>query len=259
MPPATCAWSQNSRWAEDGKFLGLHASATSNLGAYTASFIPLTKGTQLMTSLYALPAVARARAVLSNSASTAPYRSAGRPETMFVIERLIDMAARAHGFDRIELRRRNLIRSLPHRNAFGVTYDSGDYVGALDEVLKLADWNGYGERQRASSARGLRRGIGLGGYIESQSGAPNERAEVTVRGDGTVEIVIGTLSAGQGHATSFAQLVTEWPRIPADKVTIETSDFRPPARGWRLPLRPLDAPCRNDGPSGVSGHHRPRP
>ena len=210
--------------AEDGKFLGLHASATSDVGAYTASFIPLTKGTQLMTSLYAMPAVARARAVLSNSPSTAPYRSAGRPETMFVIERLIDMAARKHGFDRVELRRKNLIRALPHRNAFGITYDSGDYVGTLDKVLELADWSGYAERHRASVARGLRRGLGLGGYIESQSGAPNERAEVTVRGDGTVEVVIGTLSAGQGHATSFAQLVTEWLGIPADKVAIETSD-----------------------------------
>ena len=210
--------------AEDGRFLGLHASATSDVGAYTASFIPLTKGTQLMTSLYAMPAVARARAVLSNSPSTAPYRSAGRPETMFVIERLIDMAARKHGFDRVELRRKNLIRALPHRNAFGITYDSGDYVGTLDKVLELADWSGYAERHRASVARGLRRGLGLGGYIESQSGAPNERAEVTVRGDGTVEVVIGTLSAGQGHATSFAQLVTEWLGIPADKVAIETSD-----------------------------------
>ena len=210
--------------AEDGKFLGLHASATSNLGAYTASFIPLTKGTQLMTSLYDLPAVARARGVLSNSQCTAPYRSAGRPETMFVIERLIDMAARQHGFDRIDLRRRNLIRTLPYRNAFGIVYDSGDYAGALEQVLKLADWAGYPERQKASGARGLKRGIGLGGYIESQSGVPNERAEVTVRGDGTAEVVIGTLSAGMGHATSFAQLVHEWLGIPVDRVSIVSHD-----------------------------------
>jgi carbon-monoxide dehydrogenase large subunit len=208
----------------DGRFLGLHASATSDLGAYTASFIPLTKGTQLMTSLYALPAAARARAVLSNTVCTAPYRSAGRPETMYVMERLIDMAAREHGFDRIELRRRNLIKTLPHRNAFGVTYDSGDYQGTLDIVLKLADWDGYEARRRQSEARGLKRGLGLGGYIESQSGAPNERADVAVRGDGTVEVLIGTLSAGQGHATSFAQLVEEWLGIAADKVVIETSD-----------------------------------
>jgi carbon-monoxide dehydrogenase large subunit len=171
-----------------------------------------------------MPATARARAVLSNTQSTAPYRSAGRPETMFVIERLIDMAARRHGFDRVELRRRNLIKSTPHRNAFGVTYDSGDYLGTFDAVLKLADWDGYAARRKESAVRGLRRGIGLGGYVESQSGAPQEHAEVTVRGDGTVEVLIGTLSAGMGHATSFAQLVEEWLGIAADKVVLETSD-----------------------------------
>jgi carbon-monoxide dehydrogenase large subunit len=177
-----------------------------------------------MTSLYRLPAVARARAVLSNTVCTAPYRSAGRPETMFVIERLIDMAARELGIDRVELRRRNLITTLPHRNAFGITYDSGDYAGTLDRVLELADWAGYPARRAQSTARGQERGIGIGGYVESQSGAPNERAEVTVRGDGTVEIVIGTLSAGQGHATSFAQLVTEWLGIAVDKVVVVSSD-----------------------------------
>ncbi|HEY4165239.1 MAG TPA: xanthine dehydrogenase family protein molybdopterin-binding subunit [Reyranella sp.] len=208
----------------DGRFLGLHSTNTSNVGAYTASYIPLTKGTQLMTSVYRMPAVARARAVLSNTVCTAPYRSAGRPETMFVIERLIDMAARETGIDRVELRRRNLITTLPHRNPFGITYDSGDYVGTLDRVLKLADWAGYAERRKQSATRGLKRGLGLGGYVESQSGAPFERAEVTVRVDGTVEVVIGTLSSGQGHATSFAQLVEEWLGIPAADVIIDTSD-----------------------------------
>jgi carbon-monoxide dehydrogenase large subunit len=210
--------------SSDGRFLGLHSTNTSNVGAYTASYIPLTKGTQLMTSVYRLPAVARARAVLSNTVCTAPYRSAGRPETMFVIERLIDMAARETGIDRVELRRRNLVTTLPHRNPFGITYDSGDYVGTLDQVLTLANWAGYAERQKQSAARGLKRGLGLGGYVESQSGAPLERAEVTVRGDGTVEVVIGTLSSGQGHATSFAQLVEEWLGIPAADVIVDTSD-----------------------------------
>jgi aerobic carbon-monoxide dehydrogenase large subunit len=209
---------------KNGTFLGLRATRTSNVGAYTASFVPLTKGTQLMSSVYRMPAAARARGVLSNTGSTAPYRSAGRPESMFMIERLIDMAARAHGFDRVELRRRNLITATPHRNSFGVTYDSGDYVDTLDQVLKLADWNGCEARRRQSQARGLRRGVGLAGYIESQSGAPNERAEVTVRPDGLVEVLIGTLSAGQGHATSYAQLVTEWLGIPADKVRVDSSD-----------------------------------
>ena len=208
----------------DGSFLGLRAISTSNLGAYTASFVPLTKGTQLMTSLYRMPAMAQARGVLSNTPSTAPYRSAGRPEAMFVIERLIDLAARAHGFDRIALRRRNLITTTPHTNAFGVTYDSGDYRATLDAVLKLADWKGFARRRATTAARGLRRGIGLGGYVESQSGAPAERAEVTVLPEGLVEIVIGTLSAGQGHATSFAQLASEWLGVPADKVRLVTDD-----------------------------------
>jgi carbon-monoxide dehydrogenase large subunit len=208
----------------DGTFLGLEATRSGDVGAYTASFVPLTKGTQLMSSIYQVPAAARAVGVLSNTQSTAPYRSAGRPESMFMIERLIDKAARAHGFDRVELRRRNLIESTPHKNSFGVTYDSGDYVDALDQVLKLADWPGFEVRRRQTEARGLRRGLGLAGYIESQSGAPNERAEVTVRPDGLVEVLIGTLSAGQGHATSFAQLVTEWLGIPADKVRLDSSD-----------------------------------
>lgn len=210
--------------AEDGKFLGLHATSTSDVGAYTASFIPLTKGTQLMTSLYDMPGSIRARAVLSNTVSTAPYRSAGRPESMFVVERLIDLAAQQCGFDRIELRRRNLVRTLPYRNTFGIIYDSGDYAGTLEEILRLADWPGYEARRQASAARGLHRGLGLGGYVETQSGAPNERAEMTVRGDGTVELVIGTLSSGQGHETSFAQLITEWLGIPPDKVLFHSSD-----------------------------------
>jgi carbon-monoxide dehydrogenase large subunit len=215
----------------EGSFLGLRADSLSNVGAYTASFIPLTKGTQLMTSLYRLPAAARARAVMSNTPSTAPYRSAGRPEVMFVMERLIDRAARVHGFDRVALRRRNLIpaAAMPYTNAFGVTYDSGRYEEALDRVLALADWSGFEKRRLQSAARGLRRGIGLGGYVESQSGAPLERAEVNViagdrHGDGTIEIVIGTLSAGQGHATSFAQLAAEWLGVPAPQVRLVTGD-----------------------------------
>ena len=209
-----------------GNFLALRASGLSNVGAYTASFIPLTKGTQVMTSLYRLPAAARARAVMSNTPPTAPYRSAGRPETMFMIERLIDLAARRHGFDRVALRQRNLVplTSMPYTNAFGVTYDSGDYAGALERILQLSDWNGFAARHAQSAARGLRRGIGLGGYVESQSGAPQERAEVTVLPDGIVEVVIGTLSAGQGHATSFAQLIAEWLGIDATRVLMVAGD-----------------------------------
>ena len=219
-----CSFDSELALDEEGNFLALKGASRGNLGAYTASFVPLTKGTQLIGGLYRMPAAAHAQGVLSNTVSTAPYRSAGRPEVMFVIERLIDMAARAHGFDRVDLRRRNLIRTTPHKNSFGVIYDSGDYAGTLDKVLKLADWKGYEARRRQSLARGLRRGVGLAGYIESQGGAPHERAEVSVLPEGMVEIVIGTLSSGQGHATSFAQLASEWLGVPADKVRIHTSD-----------------------------------
>jgi carbon-monoxide dehydrogenase large subunit len=208
----------------EGTFLGLKTRRLGNLGAYTASFVPLTKGTQLITSLYRTPASAHAQAVLSHTPCTAPYRSAGRPEAMFIIERLIDIAARRHGFDRIALRQRNLIAATPHTNSFGVTYDSGDYRGTFETILERADWSGFPARHQESRHRGLRRGIGIGGYVESQSGAPQERAEVTVGADRMVEIVIGTLSAGQGHATSFAQLVTEWLGVPADRVRLITDD-----------------------------------
>ncbi len=211
----------------EGNLLALRAANLSNLGAYAASFVPLTKGTELMSSLYRIPtARARARAVLSNTPPTSPYRSAGRPEVMFVIERLIDRAARANGFDRIALRRKNLIpaASLPYANPFGMTYDSGEYHAVLDRALALADWNGFAARRTETEARGRRRGIGVGAYVESQSGAPQERAEVTVRPEGIVEMVVGTLSSGQGHETSFAQLLGEWLGVRPDRVRLVTGD-----------------------------------
>jgi aerobic carbon-monoxide dehydrogenase large subunit len=211
----------------EGNFLALRASNLSNLGAYAASFVPLTKGTELMSSLYHIPAArVRARAVLSNTPPTSPYRSAGRPEVMFVIERLIDLAARACGVDRVSLRRKNLIpaAALPYANPFGMTYDSGEYHAVLDRALALADWDGFAARRLQTEGRGRRRGIGLGAYVESQSGAPHERAEVTVHPEGTVEMVIGTLSSGQGHETSFAQLLGEWLGVSPDRIRLVTGD-----------------------------------
>jgi carbon-monoxide dehydrogenase large subunit len=211
----------------DGNFLALRANNLSNLGAYAASLVPLTKGTELMSSLYHVPVVAaRARAVLSSTPPTAPYRSAGRPEVMYVMERLIDLAAREHGFDRVELRRRNLVpaTAMPYANPFGMTYDSGDYRSVLDAALALANWDGFPGRKAESQARGRRRGIGLGGYIESQSGAPQERAVVTVLPEAAVTIAIGTMSSGQGHETSFAQLIGEWLGVPEDCVRLIQGD-----------------------------------
>ena len=211
----------------EGNFLAFRTSNLSNVGAYAASFVPLTKGTELSTSLYRIPAAwARARAVFSHTVSTAPYRSAGRPEVMFVMERLIDRAAREFGFDRVALRRRNLIRDdeLPYPNPFGMTYDSGAYAAILDRTLALADWDGFPARREEARARGSYRGIGLGTYVESQSGAPQEEAVVTVLPRGEVEVEIGTLSSGQGHETSYAQLLGDWLGIENDRIRLVTGD-----------------------------------
>jgi carbon-monoxide dehydrogenase large subunit len=210
-----------------GKFLALRASNLSNIGAYAISFVPLTKGTELMSSIYHIPTVSvRARAVYSNSSPTTPYRSAGRPEVMFVIERLIDRAAQSCGFDRLALRRMNLIppHALPYVNPFGMTYDSGLYGKVFDDAAALADWSGFEARREISMAKGLRRGIGTGCYIESASGAPQERATVKISPDNAVTVTIGTLSAGQGHETSFAQLVSEWLGVAPETVTLITGD-----------------------------------
>ena len=211
----------------DGNFLGLRGANTLNLGAYTVYFWPLRKGLSMMQSVYRIPCVHfEGRAVLTNTAPTAVYRSAGRPEAIYMIERLIDLAAERHGFDRIELRRRNLIASdaMPFTNGVGVTYDSGDYADCMDNALREADWAGFAARKVESATRGLCRGISVANYIEVTSGIPRERAELTVCEDGTVELVIGTTSSGQGHETSFPQLVSAWLQIPFDRIRFIAND-----------------------------------
>jgi carbon-monoxide dehydrogenase large subunit len=210
-----------------GNFLALRASNLSNAGAYSASHVPLSKGASIITSVYRFPAAyVRARAVLSNTPPTTPYRSAGRPEAIFVIERLIDLAARRHGFDRAELRSRNLIpeSAMPFRNPFGLSYDSGAYAKAMSSALELGDWDGFEARRAEARRRGKLRGIGLANYVEVTSGFPTERAEVTVRPEGRVDAVIGTLSSGQGHETSFAQLLVEWLGVPFESVNLIQGD-----------------------------------
>jgi carbon-monoxide dehydrogenase large subunit len=164
--------------------------------------------------------------VLSNTSPTYPYRSAGRPEVMYVIERLIDLAARRHGFDRVELRRRNLVpaSAMPYRNPVGLVYDSGDYAAAQDRAVALADWKGFEARRAEARRRGRYRGIGIANYLELNTGAPRERAEITVRPDDVIDVVIGTLSSGQGHETSFAQLLVEWLGVEHAQVRIVTGD-----------------------------------
>src|SRR3982751_5914321 len=138
--PAISSGTPRSALDADGTFLGLRADNTSNIGAHAVSFIPLNKGMGVLPSVYRIPvAHVRGRAVLSNTSPTYPYRSAGRPEVMYVIERLIDLAARRHGFDRVELRRRNLVpvAAMPYRNAVGLVYDSGDYAAVQDRAVAL--------------------------------------------------------------------------------------------------------------------------
>ena len=210
-----------------GNFLALRGTNTSNVGAHAVTFVPLNKGRELSTSVYRVPTAAvRGRAVHSNTSPLAAYRSAGRPQVMFVIERLIDLAARRHGFDRVALRRRNLVpvAAMPYANPFGIVYDSGDYRAIQDRAVELADWAGFAGRRREARTRGRHRGIGLANYIEIATGAPRERAQVSVRPDGWIDVVIGTLSAGQGHETSFAQLIAEWLGVEPDRVRLITGD-----------------------------------
>src|SRR5262249_39051534 len=145
----------------EGRFLAFRGANTSNLGAHAVSFHPLNKGMALTGTVYRVPAVAiRGRAVVTNTSPTTPYRSAGRPEIMFVMERLIDLAARRHGFDRLELRRKNLVPSdaMPYTNAVGLVFGSGDYRAAFDRAAERGDWSGFPARRAGARARGRYRG-----------------------------------------------------------------------------------------------------
>ena len=212
---------------EAGKFLAVRGSNLSNLGGHAAAFVSLQKGLGLMSSVYDIPVgYVRGRGAVTNTVSTTPYRSAGRPEAIFVVERLIDLAADRLGLDPVALRRRNMIppRAQPFANPLGLTYDSGDYEAAMDRALALADWHGFEARRAEADRRGRRRGIGIANYVEITSGAPRERTEITVKPEGRVELVMGTMSSGQGHETSFAQLVTEWLGVPFECIDYVAHD-----------------------------------
>jgi aerobic carbon-monoxide dehydrogenase large subunit len=206
---------------KDGNFLGLRSSNISNVGAHAAAFVSLRKGLGLMSSVYRIPVgYVRGRCVLTTTVPTTPYRSAGRPEAIYVMERLVDLAARQCGLDPVELRRRNMIppEAQPFANPLGLTYDNGRYREAMEAALKLADYDGFPARRAAARARGKRRGIGVSNYIEITSGNPRERTEITILPEGKVELLMGTMSSGQGHETSFAQLVTEWLGVPFESI-----------------------------------------
>jgi len=211
----------------DGRFLALRSSNLSNVGAHSGSYVPLVKGVGLATAGYRIPVShIGARAVLTNTMCTTPYRSAGRPEVIYVIERLIDKAAQEHGFDRVALRRRNLIppSAFPYKNPQGITYDNGTYRAVMDKAMELGDWRGFKKRRAEARRRKRLRGIGLCCYLETTGGYPRERADIAVHGNGKVDVVVGTLSSGQSHETTFAQCVAEWLGVPFDDVQVFEND-----------------------------------
>ena len=212
---------------DKGKIVAFHATNTSNLGAYSASWIPLVKGIEIFTSLYRIPiASARAVAVHSNTSPTYPYRSAGRPEVMYAMERMMDMASLKTGIDRIEIRRRNVIPShaLPYQNSFGLTYDSGDYLGSLEEAVKLSDWDGFSRRREQSKKSGKLRGIGIANYADLSTGYPREWAAIEIKPEGRVDVIVGTMATGQGHQTTFSQIVAEFLQIPYEAIEVSYGD-----------------------------------
>jgi carbon-monoxide dehydrogenase large subunit len=189
--------------------------------------VPLAKGIAVSSSVYHIPtSYMRGIGVVTNTTPTSAYRSAGRPEVMLFLERMVDIACRRHGFDGLELRQRNLVppNAMPYRNPLGLVYDSGDYPASLRRAAELADWAGFEARRAEARQRGRYRGIGIANSIELNTGAPRERAEMTIDPSGIVELVLGTMSAGQGHQTSFAQIVSEWLGVEPEQVSLITGD-----------------------------------
>jgi carbon-monoxide dehydrogenase large subunit len=232
----------------DGRILAMRSEQYGNLGAYPVSFAPLANGQRMAPTCYDIPAVlVETRGVLTNTVPTAPYRGAGRPEAHFAMERLLDLAAPKLGLDRIEIRRRNLISKarMPYRTATGLTYDSGNFVGNMDRALRLADWEGFPARRTASRAVRMRRGIGIANYVEAPVGAARERATITVVPNGDVEIISGTQSTGQGHETTFAQIVSSLLGVPPEKVGLKTGDTR---------FAPVGGGSHSDRSARLMGH-----
>jgi carbon-monoxide dehydrogenase large subunit len=214
-----------------GRIQALAADCIYNLGAHTVGgYVPISNFSRILCSIYDIPhAFVRMRGVLTHTGCTGPFRGAGRPEAMFMLERLLDLAADEMGIDRVDLRRRNLIphASLPYRTQLGLTFDSGDFLGNMEHALELSDWNGFAKRRADARARGIYAGIGLANYVEAPVGAPHERVKATVQADDeAVELISGTQSTGQGHATSFAQVVADQLGVLPAQVRLVTGDTR---------------------------------
>lgn len=213
---------------EDGKFLGLRVRSLYNAGAYVvgSACVPIIFSLRLAPSAYVIPAVdALSRMVLTNTPPTTPYRGAGRPEAIYLIERLIDMAARETGIDRIALRQRNFISpdAMPYTTQGHFTYDSGEFATTMEKTLALADFDGFKARRETSRTSGKRRGLGISYYIED-SGNFNERMVLRFDPSGSLTIHAGTFSHGQGHQTVYAQMVSDWLGIEFEQIRLEQGD-----------------------------------
>ena len=214
-----------------GRVLALRIASQANVGAYatpTAVAIQLLIGPWVATSVYDIPVIDfTLDAVLTSTTPVGAYRGAGRPEAIYIIERLMDAAARRLGIEQQELRRRNMIRpeQMPYRNPMDQTYDSGKFESVLDQGLALADWNGFDRRLADSRARGRLRGLGLATFLEWTGGNVfEERVTVSVSGDGYIEIFSATQAMGQGIATTYAQLAVDVFGVPIERIRIVQGD-----------------------------------
>ncbi|MGN6550935.1 MAG: xanthine dehydrogenase family protein molybdopterin-binding subunit [Pararhizobium sp.] len=225
----------------DNRVTGLKVDTIANLGAYMSLFsssVPTYLYATLLSGQYDFPAIhANVRTVYTNTAPVDAYRGAGRPEATYVVERVMETAARELGVSPAELRRKNFIRQFPHQTPVIMNYDAGDYEASLNAAMKAADYDGFPARRAEAESRGKKRGIGMSCYIEACGIAPSqavgslgagvglwESAEVRVNAVGTIEVLTGSHSHGQGHETTFAQLVAERFGVPIDSVSIVHGD-----------------------------------
>jgi aerobic carbon-monoxide dehydrogenase large subunit len=214
----------------DHRILGMRVETTANMGAYSSlfgPFIPTGAALKVLPGVYDVKSlVYRVKGVLTNTTPVDAYRGAGRPESIYLMERLMTAAAREVGEDPVAFRRKNFIPSsaMPFRTAVGEIYDSGDFAKVMDRALEEADWKGFQERRAASERAGRRRGIGMSYYIESTMGDPQEAAKITFDQDGMVSVVVGTQSNGQGHETAYMQVLNDRLGIPFESIRIVQGD-----------------------------------
>ena len=213
----------------EGNFLGLKVTGVGNCGAYLTAMGPAPMTNVIcrnIISVYKTPAFSyETKAVFTNTVPTGPYRGAGRPESKYIMEQLVDKAAREIGMDRVELRRRNLIspEALPYKAPNGQTYDSGEFEAIMDATLERADWNDFEARKASSAANGKLRGASITNYLEN-TGAAGELADVRFRNDGTVALVTGAKDMGTSHRTPFAQILHERLGVPFESIEVIQND-----------------------------------